>query len=86
MWEFTDKKRAKASTGGSYIPQLLVLQVAIDSATPVDDAGTSGNFMMDEVEPFAGYGGPIRPYGRMYGSLDFNDVSAKLEKSKSSPW
>ncbi|KAL8117633.1 heterogeneous nuclear ribonucleoprotein 1-like [Apium graveolens] len=48
-------------------------QVAIDSATPVDDAGRSGNHMMDEPEPFADYAGPARTYGRMYGSLDFND-------------
>lgn len=49
-------------------------QVAIDSATPVDDAGTSGNFMMEGAEPFGGgYGGPVRTYGRMYGSLDFDD-------------
>ncbi|KAM1529501.1 hypothetical protein ACFX1Z_018702 [Malus domestica] len=48
-------------------------QVAIDTATPPEDAGTSGNFMMNNVEPFAGYGGPMRSYGRMYGSLDFDD-------------
>jgi RNA-binding protein Musashi len=51
-------------------------QVAIDSATPVDDsdAGPSGNFVMDTPEPYGGYGGPMRtPYGRMYGSLDFDD-------------
>ncbi|OVA15665.1 RNA recognition motif domain [Macleaya cordata] len=49
-------------------------QVAIDSATPLDDAGTSGgNFMMQNVEPYGGYGGPMRAYGRMYGSLDFDD-------------
>ena len=35
----------------------------------------SGNFMMNNVDPFAGYGGPMRSYGRMYGSLDFDDVS-----------
>lgn len=52
-------------------------QVAIDSATPQDDAGTSSaNFMMDPApEPFGGYGGPMRTYGRMYGSLDFDDWS-----------
>lgn len=38
---------------------------------------------MDEAEPFMGYGGPMhggpmRTYGRMYGSLDFNDVSINL--------
>ncbi|KAM7507106.1 hypothetical protein LguiA_017559 [Lonicera macranthoides] len=50
-------------------------QVAIDSATPVDDAdaGPSGNFGMDAPEPYGGYGGPMRTYGRMYGSLDFDD-------------
>ncbi|CAK9166508.1 unnamed protein product [Ilex paraguariensis] len=50
--------------------------VAIDSATPLDDAGNSGNFMMDNAaEPFGGYGGPMRTYGRMYGSMDFDDVA-----------
>lgn len=34
--------------------------------------------MMDEPEPFADYAGPTRTYGRMYGSLDFNDVSTML--------
>ncbi|THG22220.1 hypothetical protein TEA_001432 [Camellia sinensis var. sinensis] len=47
--------------------------VAIDSATPVDDAGPSGNFMMDNAEPYGGGYGPMRTYGRMYGSLDFDD-------------
>ncbi|KAL8044501.1 hypothetical protein ABFX02_08G049200 [Erythranthe guttata] len=55
-------------------------QVAIDSATPVDDAGAgggagpgpSGNIVMNNPEPF-GYGAPVRAYGRMYGSLDFDD-------------
>ncbi|XVF17685.1 hypothetical protein REPUB_Repub10bG0144900 [Reevesia pubescens] len=46
-------------------------QVAIDSATPVDDAGPS--FMMDPVGPFRGYGGPMRPFDRMYGGLHFDD-------------
>lgn len=31
--------------------------------------------MMGAAEAFGGYGGPMRSYGRMYGSLDFNDVS-----------
>lgn len=48
-------------------------QVAIDSATPLEDAGPSGSFMMNSAEPFGGYGGPMRTYGRMYGSLDFDD-------------
>ncbi|CAL5324652.1 unnamed protein product [Camellia sinensis] len=56
-------------------------QVAIDSATPVDDAGPSGNFMMDNAEPYGGGYGPMRTYGRMYGSLDFDDrgVTAWVE-------
>ncbi|XP_047315531.1 heterogeneous nuclear ribonucleoprotein A1 [Impatiens glandulifera] len=64
-------------------------QVAIDSATPLDGAGgsiggggssagssasySSASYMDGGVEPFVGYGGPIRTYGRMYGSLDFDD-------------
>ncbi|KAG6666245.1 hypothetical protein I3843_Q026200 [Carya illinoinensis] len=48
-------------------------QVAIDSATPLEDAGPSGSFMMNPAESFGGYGGPMRTYGRMYGSLDFDD-------------
>lgn len=51
-------------------------QVAIDSATPVDDAGTSGNFAVNNPEPFGHVTPaplPMRAYGRMYGSLDFDD-------------
>ncbi|XP_023007076.1 RNA-binding protein Musashi homolog 2-like isoform X2 [Cucurbita maxima] len=52
-------------------------QVAIDSATPLDDAGAagaSGTFVMNSAaESFGSYGGPMRTYGRMYGSLDFDD-------------
>ncbi|KAK4790388.1 hypothetical protein SAY86_017692 [Trapa natans] len=48
-------------------------QVAIDSATPPDDASTSGSFLSGAAEPFGVYGGPMRHYSRMYGSLDFND-------------
>lgn len=60
-----------------------ILQVAIDSATPLDDAGSgagaSGSFMMNSAaESFGGYVGPMRTYGRMYGSLDFDDVSASV--------
>lgn len=47
--------------------------MAIDSATPIDEAGPSGGFM-DPAEAFGGYG-PMRSYGRLYGSLDFDDVS-----------
>lgn len=53
----------------------LSSQVAIDTATPLDDAGPSESLMMNPPEPFGGYGGSMRTYGRMYGSLDFDDVS-----------
>ena len=56
-----------------------MLQVAIDTATPGEDFSQRRNFPVDEPESFLGYGGPMRAYGsaygRMYGSLDFNDVS-----------
>ncbi|KAK1438999.1 hypothetical protein QVD17_04814 [Tagetes erecta] len=50
-------------------------QVAIDSATPVDDGGSSGgsHYMDNLPEPAYGGYGPMRAYGRMYGSLDFDD-------------
>ncbi|KAK7251040.1 hypothetical protein RIF29_33907 [Crotalaria pallida] len=57
-------------------------QVAIDSATPLEDAGpgpgpgpgaTGGNFMLNSMDSYGGFGGPMRTYGRMYGSLDFDD-------------
>ena len=31
--------------------------------------------MNSAAESFGGYAGPMRTYGRMYGSLDFDDVS-----------
>lgn len=66
----------------------LVFQVAIDSAVPLDDGGPgtgpgpgpapelgpTGGYMMNP-EPFAGYGGTMHSYSRMYGSLDYDDVS-----------
>lgn len=53
------------------------MQVAIDSANPLDEAGggSSSSFMMNSPNSFGGYGGPMRSYGRMYGSMDFEDVS-----------
>lgn len=52
--------------------EILGQPVAIDSATPVDEGGSSGGLMMDNPEPYGSYG-PMRSYGRMYGSLDFDD-------------
>ncbi|XP_052205838.1 heterogeneous nuclear ribonucleoprotein 1 [Diospyros lotus] len=49
-------------------------QVAIDSAAPIDDAGSSGD-LLDNTEPYVGYGGPMRTYGRMYQNLDFDNWS-----------
>lgn len=31
--------------------------------------------MLNSVDSFRGYGGPVRPYERMYDSLDYDDVS-----------
>ena len=59
-----------------FVVMLFTFQVAIDTATPLDEAGSSGGLTMGNAEPFGGYGGPMRTtYGRMYGSLDFDDVS-----------
>ncbi|WOL12889.1 hypothetical protein Cni_G21657 [Canna indica] len=53
--------------------EILGQEVAIDSATPLDDAGPSSGFM-DPSEAYGGGGyGPMRNYGRLYGSLDFDD-------------
>ncbi|KAK7308732.1 hypothetical protein VNO77_42358 [Canavalia gladiata] len=40
-------------------------QVVIDSATSVDDGEPNGNFMMNNIESFGGYDGPVRTYGRI---------------------
>ncbi|KAK7309215.1 hypothetical protein RJT34_05756 [Clitoria ternatea] len=61
-------------------------QVAIDSATPVDDAGPSGNFMMNSMDSLGGYGGPVRSYGRMYGSLDFDDWGYGMGRPSRADW
>lgn len=53
--------------------EILGQEVAIDSATPLDDAGPAGSYVDPPVEPYGGYGGPVRNYGRLYGSLDFDD-------------
>ncbi|MQL70932.1 hypothetical protein Taro_003268 [Colocasia esculenta] len=52
--------------------EILGQEVAIDSATPLDEPGGSGSFM-DAADAYGGYGGPMRPYGRMYGGLNFDD-------------
>lgn len=60
-------------------------QVAIDSAAPVEDAGPSGNFTMDNVEPYAGgLGGPFRGYSRMYPGLDYDDWSYGMAPARRS--
>lgn len=63
--------------------EILGQPVAIDSAAPVDEAGTSGGLMMDTPEPYVGYG-PMRTYGRMYGSLDYDDWSYGMSSSRPS--
>ncbi|KAG6511688.1 hypothetical protein ZIOFF_029765 [Zingiber officinale] len=60
--------------------EILGHEVAIDSATPLDDAGPSAGGYMDPAEVYGGHG-PMRNYGRLYGSLDFDDVSALVYPS-----
>lgn len=77
---FTNISDLSCYAMSSLIPSsTLLFQVAIDSATPLDDAGPSNNYMMDPPPPapeaYGGYGGPMRTYGRMYGGLDYDDVS-----------
>ncbi|ONK64634.1 uncharacterized protein A4U43_C07F28210 [Asparagus officinalis] len=68
------------------ITDLYMPKVAIDSATPLDDAGPGGGYMDAPAEPFGGYGGgPIRNYGRLYGSLDFDDYGYGASGSSSRP-
>ncbi|XP_078444631.1 RNA-binding (RRM/RBD/RNP motifs) family protein isoform X2 [Wolffia australiana] len=52
-------------------------EVVIDSATPVDDRSNAGASYSNPAEAaavaYGGFSGPMRGYGRMYGSLDFDD-------------
>lgn len=63
--------------------EILGQPVAIDSAAPIDEAGSSGGLMMDSPEPYGSYG-PMRTYGRMYGSLDFDDWGYGVGSSRPS--
>lgn len=64
---------------------IILLQVVIDSAAPLDDTGPSGNSMgNNSMYSYRRYGAPVRPYfdrssgrpyGRMYDNLDFDNVS-----------
>lgn len=51
--------------------EILGQEVAIDSATPLDDNGAGGAYV-DPASAYAGYG-PMRSFGRLYGSMDFDD-------------
>lgn len=53
----------------------ILVQVAIDSATPLDEGGASSSYMAEAMEQMRGYGGPMRGYSRLYGNVDFEDVS-----------
>ncbi|KAF3793906.1 Heterogeneous nuclear ribonucleoprotein 27C [Nymphaea thermarum] len=48
-------------------------QVAIDSATPLDEGGASSSYMAEAMDQMRGYGGPMRGYSRLYGNVDFED-------------
>ncbi|KAL2902836.1 Nonribosomal peptide syntethase 9 [Bienertia sinuspersici] len=51
-----------------FVTLLVPLQVAIDSATPVDDVGPIGGLLMDTPEPpYSGYGPMRGGYGRIGG-------------------
>lgn len=67
--------------------EILGQPVAIDSATPVDDAGPSGGQFMDNPEPYGSYGPMRSSYGRMYPtpSLDFDDWGGGYGFSSSRP-
>ncbi|XP_004509139.1 heterogeneous nuclear ribonucleoprotein 1-like [Cicer arietinum] len=60
-------------------------EVAIDTATPLDEAGPSRNTMLNSVDSFRGYGGPVRPYERMYDSLDYDDWSYGVASRRPPP-
>ncbi|KAL9245796.1 hypothetical protein vseg_019404 [Gypsophila vaccaria] len=67
--------------------EILGQPVAIDSATPVDEGGSSGGgLMVDTPEPYGSYG-PVRSYGtygRMYGNLDYDDWGYNASSSRPS--
>ncbi|KAG0447434.1 hypothetical protein HPP92_028319 [Vanilla planifolia] len=56
--------------------EILGHEVAIDSATPLDDGGGVGGGVGGYMDASAAYGGgygPLRTYGRLYGGLNFDD-------------
>ncbi|KAJ6816443.1 heterogeneous nuclear ribonucleoprotein 1 [Iris pallida] len=67
--------------------EILGQEVAIDSATPLDDGGAGGGYIdaAPEPPPYGVYAGPVRNYGRLYGSLDFDDYGYGASGSSSRP-
>ncbi|KAJ6798355.1 heterogeneous nuclear ribonucleoprotein 1 [Iris pallida] len=66
--------------------EILGHEVAIDSATPLDDAGAGGGCMDAAPEPpYGAYAGPMRNYGRLYGSFDFDAYGYGAGGSSSRP-
>ncbi|KAH7654689.1 RNA-binding protein Musashi protein [Dioscorea alata] len=63
--------------------EILGQEVAIDSATPLDDSGPGGHYM-DVADAYGGYGGPVRSYGRMFGSMDFENYGYGASSSRPS--
>ncbi|KAI4385118.1 hypothetical protein MLD38_003177 [Melastoma candidum] len=55
-------------------------EVAIDSATPLDDAGVGPSYVMSHPvpDPFRNFLGPMRSYSRMYGNLDYPEWGYRL--------
>lgn len=52
--------------------EILGQEIVIDSATPLDGP-SPGSYFASTADAYGGYGGPVRAYGRLYGSLDFDD-------------
>ncbi|XP_023633944.1 RNA-binding protein Musashi homolog 2 isoform X2 [Capsella rubella] len=64
-------------------------EVAIDSATPLDEAGPSagGSSMLSSSRPeyIGGYGGPMRTFGRMYGGMSLDDWGYGMPNAHARP-
>ena len=54
---------------------VLLFQVAIDTAAPLESDSTGGGAYIDPMDLYGAYGS-MRSFGRLCGSLDYN-VSTK---------
>lgn len=68
--------------------EILGQEVAIDSATPQDDAAPAApaSNIIDNPEPYVGYARPMpASYGRFYGNMDFDDFGYGASASSRVP-